>query len=263
MSNPTGPENTSSEAEGKAKSGVPYIGGPRKNLDKPSAADPQGEGLSAGSALTQTSDLSPPSAPPLDPPSAPAPPPPPPPAPPEAAEAPAAPGAPGTSELPAPPAGFGVAPPPEPPVTGGDTGGHAGGQSQHQGSYEQATSHQVGPSGHIPNQGQPRQGNELSGFMSGLLDLGFTNFVTPARIKFVYIAGVTYLAVSNLFKFISGVSSGLRRIDLEASGGIVLTLRSLLEAPVRFVVGVVFLRLILELALAIFRTEENTRQTEN
>lgn len=142
----------------------------------------------------------------------------------------------------------------------GNNKAEAGDSSHTSSSY--AASADVQPVPVARSQQHTPQRSDIGAFASELLDLGFTHFVTPGRLKLVYLAGVIYLAVTSLLRLISALTEGIRLIELNSSRATVLILRALLESPVRFAVGVVFLRLVLELAQAIFRIEQGRRKTD-
>src|SRR4051794_33557107 len=88
--------------------------------------------------------------------------------------------------------------------------------------------------------------NEQAG-MEALFDLSFRRFVTIGVIKIVYILGIVLLGIAWLFIVIAGFSQGF------APG-----LAAIFIATIGIFLELLFLRVGLELVVAIFRIAQNT-----
>ena len=74
------------------------------------------------------------------------------------------------------------------------------------------------------------------------------SFITPSIIKVLFIVGIIAISLFSLLILIAGAQS---------DGGQVL----ILLAPVYWFFGVLYLRVILEVIVVLFRIEENTRSS--
>jgi hypothetical protein len=90
------------------------------------------------------------------------------------------------------------------------------------------------------------QDNELAGILPALKDLSFSQFITVSLVKFIYVLGLILLALGFVFAVFSGLSQGF--------GGIIYVL----GAVIGFVLGVLWLRVTLEMVVVVFRIADNT-----
>ncbi len=88
-------------------------------------------------------------------------------------------------------------------------------------------------------------------FFGALFDFSFTTFVTPKIVKVLYILGVLIVALYALVLLVIGLL-GLVRGQVGAGLGMIVA------APVVFVLGLCYARVLLEVMVAIFRIAENT-----
>jgi hypothetical protein len=84
------------------------------------------------------------------------------------------------------------------------------------------------------------------GFFARLFDVSMKTFITPSIIKVLFVLGLIMISIFTLILVIAGT---------QAEGGIVF----LLLAPLYWFFGVLYLRVILEVIVVLFRIEENTR----
>lgn len=86
------------------------------------------------------------------------------------------------------------------------------------------------------------------GLLSGVFDLSFDKLVTPKVIKFIYVMVLLFSAITYLgyTAFAFQVSAGLGILVLVIIG------------PLAFLVTAILWRMVLELAIAIFKIAENT-----
>ena len=87
---------------------------------------------------------------------------------------------------------------------------------------------------------------DQAGFFARLFDVSMKTFITPSIIKVLFILGLVVISIFSLILLIAGT---------QADGGIVFVLL----APLYWFVGVLYLRVILEVIVVLFRIEENTR----
>jgi uncharacterized protein DUF4282 len=85
-------------------------------------------------------------------------------------------------------------------------------------------------------------------FFNRLFDLSFGQFITPSIIKLLFILAITLVSLTALGIFIGG----LAQID---EGGIFFVIL----APIFWLFGVIYTRVLLELVIVFFRIERNTR----
>jgi hypothetical protein len=93
----------------------------------------------------------------------------------------------------------------------------------------------------------PGSGAPGGGGLGALLDFSFKTFITLSVIKVLYILGMLVIALECLVLLIAGFSMGV-------GPGI----GALIVVPIVALVGVIFLRVYLELICVIFRIGENT-----
>jgi Domain of unknown function (DUF4282) len=85
-------------------------------------------------------------------------------------------------------------------------------------------------------------------FLNRLFDLSFGQFITPSIIKLLFILAIALVSLTALFFLIGG----LAQID---DGGIFFVIL----APICWLFGVIYARVLLELVIVFFRIERNTR----
>jgi hypothetical protein len=85
-------------------------------------------------------------------------------------------------------------------------------------------------------------------FFSRLFDMSFSRFVTPSLIKILFILAIIGISLFAVFMLIAGAASA-------GDGGIFLVIL----APIYWLLGVIYARVLLELAIVFFRIEINTR----
>ncbi|TVR21232.1 MAG: DUF4282 domain-containing protein [Ilumatobacter sp.] len=78
--------------------------------------------------------------------------------------------------------------------------------------------------------------------------MSFTRFVTPSLIKVLFILAIIVISLVAVFMLIAGAASA-------GDGGIFL----LILAPIYWLLGIIYARVLLELAVVFFRIEVNTR----
>ena len=91
--------------------------------------------------------------------------------------------------------------------------------------------------------------DEAKGFFGSLFDLSFKHFVTPKIITVAYVAAMT----------LSGLASLLLALSTFSISPALGTVMLLVVAPVLWVWGLIWVRVSLELAMAVFAIAENTR----
>ncbi len=84
------------------------------------------------------------------------------------------------------------------------------------------------------------------GFFGRLFDVSMKTFITPSIIKVLFILGIIAISIMSLVILVAGT---------QADGGTVF----ILLAPLYWFFGVLYLRVILEVIVVLFRIEENTR----
>ena len=97
-----------------------------------------------------------------------------------------------------------------------------------------------------PTAPPPSSDTKGPGFFSRLFDVSMTSFITPSIIKVLFVLGIVVISIVSLVLLIAGA---------QADGGAVL----ILLAPLYWLLGVLYLRVILEVIVVLFRIEENTR----
>jgi hypothetical protein len=86
---------------------------------------------------------------------------------------------------------------------------------------------------------------EASGFIAALFDLSFTSFITTKLIKVLYVLGIAGAALWALAMAGTGI----------AQGGVSLVL--VLISPILFLIGVIYMRVMMELIMVLFRAAEH------
>jgi len=86
---------------------------------------------------------------------------------------------------------------------------------------------------------------EASGFIAALFDLSFTSFITTKLIKVLYVLGIAGAALWALAMAGTGVTQG----------GVGLLL--VLVSPILFLIGVIYMRVMMELIMVLFRAAEH------
>jgi hypothetical protein len=99
------------------------------------------------------------------------------------------------------------------------------------------------PAGAVPG----ADGGE-GGFFSRLFDMSFNRFVTPSLIKILFILSIIVVTLYALILLIAGAANA-------GDGGIFLVI----VAPIAWLLGIIYARVLLELAIVFFRIEINTR----
>lgn len=87
--------------------------------------------------------------------------------------------------------------------------------------------------------------NDPKSILSDLLDWSFRRFVTPQLIKVLYVIGIALAALWSLgilFSF--------------AAQGVLMFFAGIIVAPLVFILGVLYARVVLELVMVIFRISE-------
>jgi len=92
------------------------------------------------------------------------------------------------------------------------------------------------------------------GFFNRLFDMSFTRFITPSIIKLLFVLSIVMISIFSLFMLIAGLAT-LGSGGDGAAGGIVFVI----FAPIYWLLGVIWSRVILELVIVFFRIETNTR----
>lgn len=82
-----------------------------------------------------------------------------------------------------------------------------------------------------------------------LFDFSFSELITPSIIKILYILGILSCGLGAAAALISGL----------VAGGI-MAIVTLLVTPIIFVLGVIYLRVMLELMIVVFQIGEHTKQ---
>ena len=90
---------------------------------------------------------------------------------------------------------------------------------------------------------------EGRGFFADLFDFSFKEFITIRIIKVIYILGLVVIGIGALFALVTGLSAG-------GSGAVT----TLIFVPLGALLGVIFVRVYLELVVVIFRIGENSTE---
>ena len=81
------------------------------------------------------------------------------------------------------------------------------------------------------------------------LDLSFTKFITPSLLKILYIISIALLTLCCLVSLLGFITKGF----FYAIAGIIII-------PIGWAMGVVIIRVYLELIIVLFKIEHNTRK---
>ena len=112
------------------------------------------------------------------------------------------------------------------------------------------------PYGSTPGMTPPSQyaptatGVEVRGFLSSLFDLSFTSFITTKLIKVLYVLSLLGAALIALSVGVSGFNAG------STTGLITL----IIVAPITFLFGVIYCRVMMELVIVVFRAAEHVAE---
>ena len=93
-------------------------------------------------------------------------------------------------------------------------------------------------------------------FFKGLLDFGFTEFVTPKIVRTLYILSVALVALGFLGLVFSAIGSILTGIRLGSAFAILLGIVFLAVTPIIAILQVTLARVFFELVLVLFRIKE-------
>ena len=88
---------------------------------------------------------------------------------------------------------------------------------------------------------------EPQGFFTTLFDFSFAEFIVPKILKVLYGLGILGAAIVAIGFIVNGFGAGVL-------GGIVM----LILSPVIFVIGVILVRVYLEVVMVLFRIADNT-----
>lgn len=98
--------------------------------------------------------------------------------------------------------------------------------------------------------GQGNLGEQSKGFIGSLFDFSFRNFVTAKIIGVLYIISVVIIALYTVFLIVAAFEAS------PAFGAVTL----LILGPLVFLVSVIYVRVLLEIAIVLFRISENTSE---
>ncbi|CAN5748720.1 hypothetical protein BH23ACT11_BH23ACT11_13720 [soil metagenome] len=105
---------------------------------------------------------------------------------------------------------------------------------------------------------------QSKGFFRSLADLSFTSFITARVIKFIYVISVLFTDVYVLFltasasTFVTGFISATT--DSQVLGVTLGVIVFVLLAPLLLLIGVTYVRVLLEIVIVMFRILENTAE---
>lgn len=102
-----------------------------------------------------------------------------------------------------------------------------------------------------PQPATPGSGSGDGTFFSRLFDTSFSTFVTPSIVRVLFILGIVVISIVSLFMLIGGLST----ID---DGGLALVV----VAPLYWVLGIIWIRVLIEVVMVLFRIEANTRRPD-
>lgn len=91
------------------------------------------------------------------------------------------------------------------------------------------------------------------GFVEAIFDVSFSDFVTVKLVKFIYGAGIIFGGIFVVVTIISGLFYK----------GVFAGVIAVVFAPVFYILGIIGLRICLEIVIVIFKIEENTRSVKN
>lgn len=105
-----------------------------------------------------------------------------------------------------------------------------------------------GALGKVPPGAAAGGGVEGGPFFKRLFDVSLTTFITPSIIKLLFILAIIGVSIGSLIVLISGLATF-------GDGGVLLVIL----APIFWLIGIIYWRVILELVIVLFRIERNTR----
>lgn len=88
------------------------------------------------------------------------------------------------------------------------------------------------------------------GFFTTLFDFSFSEFIVPKIIKILFGLGILAAAIASIGIIVNGFHAGF-------FGGLL----SIILSPVFFVIGVILVRVYLEVVMVLFRIADNTTKT--
>jgi hypothetical protein len=91
-------------------------------------------------------------------------------------------------------------------------------------------------------------GVEGGSFFKRLFDISMTSFVTPSIIKLLFVLAIIGVTIGSSIMLITGLATF-------GDGGVLLVLL----APILWLLGIIYWRVLLELVIVLFRIERNTR----
>ncbi len=97
---------------------------------------------------------------------------------------------------------------------------------------------------------EPLGVDEVKGFFGSLFDFSFRSFITGKLIRVLYVLAVIGLALWSLAWLVSALVS--------QDGGLIFL--GLIGAPLAFFFGLIYVRVLLELIIVIFRMGEDVRR---
>jgi hypothetical protein len=103
----------------------------------------------------------------------------------------------------------------------------------------------------VPGRITGQEGAVNRGFFESLFDFSFSDFIATRLVKAIYGISIFVAGLIALFTLIGGLSS--------RNGG--TKLAGLILAPVGFLLTVIWVRLVLELMIVVFRIADHTRDT--
>ena len=89
------------------------------------------------------------------------------------------------------------------------------------------------------------------GFFARLFDTSFSAFVTPSIVQVLFVLGIVVISIVSLFMLIGGLAT----ID---DGGLAIAV----IAPLYWLLGVIWIRVLIEVVMVLFRIEANTRRSD-
>lgn len=103
------------------------------------------------------------------------------------------------------------------------------------------------------------------GFFAALFDLSFRHFVTGRVVSFLYVVSLIFVILNALFSagYISVLLGAFLSAVAESSalGWILGVILFLISAPLLLLVSVVYVRVLLEIVVVLFRISDNTAET--
>ena len=91
-------------------------------------------------------------------------------------------------------------------------------------------------------------GVEGGSFFKRLFDISMTSFVTPSIIKLLFVLAIIGVTIGSAVMLITGLAT------FGDGGGLLVLL-----APILWLLGIIYWRVLLELVIVLFRIERNTR----